>query len=55
MSPVQQVQTVPIQQVQTVPVQQVQTVPVQEITQVQVPMTHTRGVSSAIGFTGAPQ
>ena len=55
MSPVQQVQTVPIQQVQTVPVQQVQTVPAQEITQVQVPMTHTRGVSSAIGFTGAPQ
>ena len=51
----QNAQIVPVQQVQMVPVQQVQTVPVQEITQVQVPMTHTRGVSSAIGFVGTPQ
>ena len=51
----QNAQIVPVQQVQMVPVQQVQTVPVQEITQVQVPMTHVRGVSSAIGFAGAPQ
>ena len=47
-------QTVPVQQVQ-VPVQEVQAVPVQEITQVQVPMTHIRGVSSSTGFAGAPQ
>ncbi len=43
------------QNAQIVPVQQVQTVPVQEITQVQVPATHTRGASSAIGFPAAPQ
>jgi hypothetical protein len=52
--PVQQVQTVPVQQVQMVPVQEVQAVPVQEITQVQVPVTHTREVSSSIGFEGVP-
>jgi hypothetical protein len=51
----QNAQIVPVQQVQMVPVQEVQAVPVQEITQVQVPMTHTRGVSSSIGFAGAPQ
>ena len=44
-----------IQNTQIIPVQQVQTVPVQEITQVQVPATHTRGVSSSIGFPDAPQ
>ena len=51
----QNAQIVPVQQVQMVPVQEVQAVPVQEITQVQVPMTHTRGVSSSIGFAGSPQ
>jgi hypothetical protein len=52
---VQEVQTIPVQQVQMIPVQEVQAVPVQEITQIQVPMTHTRGVSSSIGFAGSPQ
>ena len=56
MVPVQEIHTVPVQQVQMVPVQEVQTVvPVQEIVQVDVPMTHTKGLSSAVGFAEPPQ
>ena len=38
-----------------IPIQEVQMAPIQEITQVQVPATHTRVVSSAIGAAEAPQ
>ena len=52
---VEEVQMVPVQEVQMVPVQEIQTDPVQEIVQVDAPMTHTRGLSSAVEFVEPPQ